>query len=81
VPWPKYRNRASSSIKDRHTPAVIGAGWLQHYPLAYGYRYRKYKRWGVTWYTQRRFYVNEGWYGSQNGWVSARTWFAGRLFP
>jgi len=29
----------------------------------------------------RSFYVNQGWGGSGNGWVSAGTWFAGKIRP
>jgi len=29
----------------------------------------------------RFFYVNQGWGGSGNGWVSAGTWFAGKIRP
>jgi hypothetical protein len=81
IPWSSLRNKAASSIKNRHTPAVIGTGWLRHYPLAYGYAWREYRSWGVTWYTQRRFYINKGWDGEGNGWISASTWFAGQIYP
>jgi hypothetical protein len=32
------RDRARDSIRFRATPAVIGTGWLNHYPMAYGLR-------------------------------------------
>ncbi len=80
-----YRNYAIKSIRDRNTPAIIGIGWLEHYPLAYGYKWRKryyyilgYQLWSSY---NRDFYVNQGWYGSGNGWVTADTWFAGEIYP
>ena len=78
---------ARNSIRDRQTPAIIGTGWLSHYPLAFGYAWQKrivrhcfvfcwndvvYDRW---------FYVNQGWGGSGNDWVEAGTWFAGEIYP
>lgn len=77
------RNRARDSIVNRKVPAIIGTGWLKHYPLAYGYQWRR-KRVRVLfwswWEYQRQFYVNQGWGGSGNGWVSASTWFVGQLY-
>ena len=81
------RNKARDSIVNRKVPAIIGTGWLSHYPLAYGYRWRKrtvkkcilFICWNETEY-QRQFYVNQGWGGSGNGWVNAGTWFAGQLY-
>jgi len=79
------RGIAAASISERGTPAIIGTGWLAHYPLAYGYQrrerwvYRKvlsdYKQY------QREFYVNQGWSGSSNGWIPAETWYAGTVRP
>ncbi|HZM30816.1 MAG TPA: hypothetical protein VFB77_10035 [Acidimicrobiales bacterium] len=81
------RDRARDSIKYRGTPAVIGTGWLSHYPMAYGYAYQERTVrycvifcWTDTVY-DRWFYVNQGWGGSGNEWVSASTWFAGEIFP
>jgi hypothetical protein len=71
----------------RSTPAVIGSGWLNHYPVAYGYAWqRRVIRKCFIWcwdevVYDRCFYVNQGWGGSGNEWVSASTWFAGSLFP
>ncbi|MEZ4865757.1 MAG: VWA domain-containing protein [Caldilineaceae bacterium] len=83
----RLREYARDSIRDRNTPAVIGTGWLTHYPLAYGYAWRKRTVrkcfifcWDETEYS-RFFYVNQGWGGSDNGWVSAGTWFAGEIRP
>jgi len=77
------RNRARDSIINRRVPAIIGTGWFKHYPLAYGYKWRR-KRVKVLfwsyWKYQRKFYVNQGWGGSGNGWISARTWFVGQLY-
>ena len=77
------RERARDSIIDNKTPAIIGTGWLNHYPLAYGYAWRSRRRCFIACWTEydRRFYVNQGWGGNDNGWVSASTWFAGRIRP
>ena len=85
IKWGYIREYARNSILYRRTPAIIGVGWLKHYPLAYGYywrsrrvkccliiRYTKYYRW---------FWVNQGWGGYGNGWVSGGTWFAGEIYP
>ena len=82
------RNCARDEIQSHSTPAVIGIGWLSHYPLAYAYRSRSRRVracficwWDRTEY-QRQFKINTGWgtsYGPQ--WESAETWFCGRLFP
>ncbi|MFL5807781.1 MAG: hypothetical protein ACJ8CR_39385 [Roseiflexaceae bacterium] len=82
------RSYASASIANRGTPAIIGTGWLSHYPLAYGYHWRSrivrhcswWQCWNETEY-QHEFYVNQGWGGSGNGWVPASTWFAGEIYP
>jgi hypothetical protein len=83
----RLRNYASHSIMYRSTPAIIGTGWLKHYPLAYGYQWwsRKVKKcfiwcWTTTEYS-RQFWVNQGNGGSGNGWISASTWFAGEIYP
>ncbi|MFN2284216.1 MAG: hypothetical protein ACK2UQ_07325 [Anaerolineae bacterium] len=77
------RERARDSIIYRDTPAIIGTGWLNHYPLAYGYAWRSRRRCFIGCWTEydRWFYVNQGWGGSDNGWVSAGTWFAGEIRP
>jgi hypothetical protein len=78
------RDLARNQIVSRRAPAVVGTGWLSHYPLAFGYAERSkrscflficstsYSRW---------FYVNNGWYGSNNGWTSADVWFGGIYRP
>lgn len=74
------RDLAKNQIIYRDAPAVIGTGWLTHYPLAYGYRWRSKRSCFLTscWTNyQREFKVNQGWYGSGNGWVNANVWFAG----
>jgi len=78
----KYRRKAKAAIKYRG-PAVIGIGLWEHYPLAYGFKKREYRSPGVTWYTQRKFYVNKGWgESSSRGWVAAfPIWFAGEIRP
>jgi hypothetical protein len=83
----RLREKARDSIKNRKVPAIIGTGWLTHYPLAYGYRFRSrtVKKcfilcWKDTEY-QRQFYVNQGHSGYGNSWIGAGTWFAGELSP
>lgn len=79
----RLRDYAVRSIY-RRTPAIIGTGWLNHYPLAYGYawcsRTVNFLFWDYTDYAHK-FYVNQGWGGAHNGWVSASTWFAGEIYP
>jgi len=84
---PTLREYARDSIRDRGTPAVIGTGWLSHYPVAYGYAWqsRVVRKcfvfcWNETVY-DRFFYVNQGWGGAGNDWVAASTWFAGEIHP
>jgi hypothetical protein len=83
------RDRAIDSIVNRRTPAVIGTGWLSHYPMAFGYAWQTrvvrhtfaFWSWNET-VTDRCFYVNQGWGGGGAGdWVDASTWFAGQIFP
>ena len=80
IPASSIRRRAADSIIDRGTPAIIGTGWLHHYPLAYGYAQRVGSSWGII-QTRRFFFVNQGMAGSNNGWVQASTWFAGEIYP
>lgn len=70
------RNKAREAIRDRDRPAIVGTGYLAHYPFAYGYRYRQYKWAGITWDTERQWKVNQGWGSSSCEWVSASScWF------
>jgi hypothetical protein len=83
LPW--LRDQAGNSIVDRDVPAIIGTGFLSHYPLAYGYQERTRRLYWGFWYStdyDRQFYVNMGW-GSigQNKWVAAHTWFVGQIYP
>ena len=91
IAWDSIRVKARDSIWDRETPAVIGTGWLSHYPLAYGYAWRSrtvckayllfgYCLWETTDYS-RWFYVNQGWKTGRYDWVPASTWFSGEIFP
>ena len=83
IRWDNLRDKARNHIVHYKTPAVIGTGWLKHYPLAWGYKSRRRTYgWGWASYTryQRKFYVNQGWGGRGNGWVDAKTWFAGRIY-
>ncbi len=89
ITWSGLRDDAISSIRDRKTPAIIGTGWFTHYPLAYGYAWRSrvVSKWCFfNWCIEdveynRSFYVNQGWGGYKNGWISASTWFVGEIFP
>ena len=81
----EIRVNAARSITLWKTPVVVGTGWFNHYPLAFGYRFRSRESCG--WFLcsteyQREFHVNQGWgSSSHNSWVSAETWFSGRLYP
>jgi len=82
IPWPSYRDHAVEAIRRHRSPAVIGIGAWAHYPLAYRYAYRHWRKWGVNWWTSRYFYVNQGWGSSdERGWVWADIWFAGVIRP
>ena len=82
------RNRAIDSIVNRHTPAVIGTGWLSHYPMAFGYAWQQrtvrhcfIACWDDT-VTDRCFYVNNGWGGGGAGeWIDARHVVHGAALP
>jgi hypothetical protein len=93
IPTDDLRGRAAASIMYRGTPAIIGTGWLYHYPLAYGYRWRArtvrrcwlWTCWNTTEY-EHGFYVNQGWGGGTEdsgvrGWIPASTWFSGEIRP
>lgn len=82
----KSRHSADTDAEARHVQAR-SAGWLSHYPMAFGYAYQERTVrycfiwcWTDTVY-DRWFYVNQGWGGRGNDWVSASTWFAGEIFP
>lgn len=82
-------NEAAESICYRRTPAVIGTGWLSHYPVAFGYAWQRrivrkrflWEEWTET-VTDTCFYVNNGWGGGGAGqWIDASTWFSGEIHP
>jgi hypothetical protein len=78
------RNLAIDAIVNRRQPVVVGTGWLEHYPLAYGYAERSQRSCFLFWCSteySRWFWVNNGWYGNNNGWTSADVWFAGTYYP
>lgn len=85
----RLANYAANSIAYRRTPAVIGTGWLSHYPVAWGYAWqRRVIRHSFLWWdweetvTDTAFYVNNGWGGGGAGeWIDAGTWFAGEIYP
>jgi len=83
-PETRLRDNARDSIKYNDTPAVIGVGWLTHYPLAYGYAYQERIVNVLFWETvvyDRCFYLNQGWGGSGNEWITASTWYSGEIYP
>lgn len=83
-PMPSVSQRAKEAIAWRRSPVIIGTGFLSHYPLAYGYGWRsRLAGWWPFRYTEYShwFFVNQGWGGSRNGWVSDTTWFAAELLP
>lgn len=85
----RLANYAANSIAYRRTPAVIGTGWLSHYPVAWGYAWQtRVVRHSFLWWsweetvTDTAFYVNDGWGGGGAGqWIDAGTWFAGEIYP
>lgn len=85
----RLANYAAKSIADRRTPAVIGTGWMSHYPVAWGYAWQQRTvRKSFLWWewtetvTDTCFYVNNGWGGGGAGeWIDAGTWFAGEIYP
>lgn len=58
-------------------PAIVGTGFFQHYPMAYAYRYRRYRAGGITWWTQIQWKVYQAWDPEDAcEWVDATTcWF------
>jgi len=83
----RLRDYARDSIKYRDTPAVIGTNYFEHYCLAFGYAYQErivrhcvIVCWDEVVY-DRSFFVNQGWGGSGNEWITASTWFAGEIYP
>ena len=77
------RDLAKDAIVNLRQPAVVGTGWLKHYPMAYGYAERSKRScflWICSTSYSRWFYVNNGWYGNNNGWTSADVWFAGTYY-
>jgi len=79
VPYTSFgsRNRARASIRDHAHPAIVGTGYFEHYPLAYGYRSRNFTWLGITWQTDRQWKVNNGWGSGACSWVNAAGCFFG----
>lgn len=81
------RDKAISSIRDRHTPAVIGTGWLSHYPLAFGYAWEQVtvQYCFIFCWTETEiaayFYVDEGWGGGGAGDSTAPNYTRGPSLP
>lgn len=74
-----YRDQLRSSIVTRDTPAVMGTGFLNHYPVAFKYAWRKKTDFWGTHY-QRMFYINNGWgSSSHHEWVDDGTFLYGVL--
>ena len=74
------RNDCITAIQSGR-PAIVGTGFYNHYPLAWGYAYREYHLpvFGWTVAHARYFFVNEGWGGDPCAgcWVSADDTFYG----
>ena len=66
-PW----KRARDSIRYNDAPAVYGVGMFSHYVVAERYQYRKYKKWGITLKTQRKFRCNWGHGDSTDRWKTS----------
>ena len=84
----KARDSIRTDDPEKATPALIGTGWLEHYPLAYGFRSRRHTYcvvpgWGWTCWKEyeREFLVNQGGAQGHGEWVSADIWYAGRAIP
>jgi hypothetical protein len=77
------RDKAIASIRERNTPAIILSNSLDHYPLAYGYRYRCWWSAGNCLWRDREFYLNQGWGDvTKNKWVNGlQTHFVGLIYP
>jgi hypothetical protein len=75
-----YCNDALENSIKSGTPAVMGTGFLSHYPL--GWQFAQCHRQVMWWYEyQKCVYVNQGWGGRLNAWVDAGTWFCGEMLP
>ncbi|MBN2003562.1 MAG: hypothetical protein JXA21_09425 [Anaerolineae bacterium] len=75
---------AKGQIVNYRAPVVVGTGLLNHYPMAYGYSWRKQRTCFLweCWDTYSRwFWVNNGHGGYDNAWVNADVWFAGAYTP
>lgn len=81
----RLKNHVIASIVNARTPAILGVGWLEHYPLATAYARKEVKviseRQGAEGNKglSEWFYVNQGWGGQGDDWIAAATWFAGTL--
>lgn len=78
----KNRNRAIESIVERQTPAIMLTMSMDHYQLAYGYKWRCWNSAAGCLWRDHYFYVNQGWEGQQNKWVYRyMTHYVGRVWP
>lgn len=78
----RLAKRATESIVHRRTPVVIGTGFLEHYPVAWGYAWRTRIVKNSKQQTDTIFRLNSGWGGGGKGeWIDASTWFAGEIYP
>jgi hypothetical protein len=73
------RSRARSSIANGY-PSIIGIGFYSHYPVAYGYKKRKWKAFCATVFTQTYFKCNMGWGGSSPVWKNGDSVWYGQQF-
>ena len=81
----EVRDYAINTVKSGRPVVIAREG---HAPLVLGYRERSRKVKSCFLFfcktkteRKREFYVNQGWGGSSNGWVSAKASFAGTLTP
>jgi hypothetical protein len=83
IPEKRCRDLVAETIRDRDSPAIVGMGAWEHYPLAYGYRRREWVDClGTTWAWQKEFYVNMGWGCCDKGWIDAyKVWFGAEIRP
>jgi hypothetical protein len=71
------RRLAQNAIRYSDRPVIVGTGYFAHYPMAYAYRSRSYRAFGITWHTQHQWKVYQGWGLDNCEWVGANMcWFA-----
>lgn len=80
IPEKRLKKLAQRTITKQNTPAVIGTGLGNQYPLAWKYKESETTIWaGITRYN-KEFYVNHT-DERTHGWIPSSTWFCGRICP